>query len=408
MAKSQEVIAEEKMKTEKAKIRGVFEKVSGSGVWWIQYFDARGRRRREKAGTKSAAITLYRKRKTEALGGKKLPENLRSVVKVSDLAPAILRDYEINGKKSLVTVERRISKHLLPFFGSMSARELGTDDFNRYIDMRRKAGAANGTINREMAALKRMFHLARHGNPPKLRELPIFPTRLKESPPRQGFVEDQNYTVLLRHAEEPWLKGLIATAYSFAFRKGELLLEMKVRQLDLEARTLRLYAGTTKNDEGRVIMLTEEVCELLRACVANKRPEDYVFTRGSEPVRDFRGAWWALCIKAGLGKFVKRRDRQGKERSQWHGLLFHDLRRSAARNMVRYGISEGVVMKIGGWKTRSVFARYTIVSDADIAEVAGKIEAGRKTSMAKPAKPSATICATDQNQASRTKAAKAS
>jgi hypothetical protein len=153
---------------------------------------------------KSAGISLYQKRKTEALGGKKLPENLRSVVRVSDLAPAILRDYEINGKKSRVTVEQRLRKHVLPFFGAMSASELGTDDFNRYIDLRRKAGAENATINREMAALKRIFRLARHGNPPKLRELPVFPARLKESAPRQGFVEDQRYAVLMQHAEEPW------------------------------------------------------------------------------------------------------------------------------------------------------------------------------------------------------------
>ena len=64
------------MAKEKKKIRGVFEKVQGSGEWWIQYFDAEGRRRREKAGAKSHAIQLYQKRKTEVRQGKKLPENL--------------------------------------------------------------------------------------------------------------------------------------------------------------------------------------------------------------------------------------------------------------------------------------------------------------------------------------------
>jgi hypothetical protein len=58
--------------------RGVYEKLPGSGVWWIRYADTMGRIRREKAGTKSSALTLYRKRKTETLQGKKLPENLRT------------------------------------------------------------------------------------------------------------------------------------------------------------------------------------------------------------------------------------------------------------------------------------------------------------------------------------------
>jgi integrase len=69
------------------KVRGVFEKVAGSGIWWIQYFDADGRRRREKAGTRSNAVDLVRKRKTEALSGKKLPEKIRArVVRFEELA----------------------------------------------------------------------------------------------------------------------------------------------------------------------------------------------------------------------------------------------------------------------------------------------------------------------------------
>jgi len=69
------------------KLRGVFEKVRGSRVWWIQYFDADGRRRREKAGSKGNAIDLYRKRKNEVLTGKKLPEKIRTrIVRFEELA----------------------------------------------------------------------------------------------------------------------------------------------------------------------------------------------------------------------------------------------------------------------------------------------------------------------------------
>jgi hypothetical protein len=45
--------------------------------------------------------------------------------------------------------------------------------------------------------------------------------------------------------------------------------------------------------------MTQEVYELISACVAGKDESDHVFTRGSEAVLDFRGAWDALCVKAG-------------------------------------------------------------------------------------------------------------
>src|SRR5580704_13378480 len=77
--------------------RGIFEKHPGSGEWWICYWDAGGRKRREKAGTKSNAIDLYRKRKNEALQGKKLPEKLRrATVTFAEIAKDALAYSKVN------------------------------------------------------------------------------------------------------------------------------------------------------------------------------------------------------------------------------------------------------------------------------------------------------------------------
>jgi len=115
-------------------------------------------------------------------------------------------------------------------------------------------------------------------------------------------------------------------------------------------------------------------------------------------VRDFRDDWWALRIKAGLGKFVKRRDR--KRENVASGRAYGSMI-CAAR---RHGICGGTVsIKTLSCESEDgrlgTFLGGTISSvKLTSAEVAGKIEAGRMRSAPKRAKPSATLCATDVNR----------
>jgi integrase len=183
---------------------------------------------------------------------------------------------------------------------------------------------------------------------------------------------------------------MLAVAYSFGFRVGELL-SLRVRHFNVFTRTLTLDPGATKNDEARNIHLTQETYELLKLCVRGKRPDDYVFTReDGQPVRDLRVSWYKLCLRSGLGEMhcpqcltvsteYKKRCKECTMRLSYRGLLVHDQRRSAVRNMVRRGVPERVAMMVSGHKTRSVFERYNIVSDSDLAAAARKIEEGRAT-----------------------------
>src|SRR6266851_5949379 len=79
---------------------------------------------------------------------------------VSDLAEGLLRDYTVNGYKSLRTVKRRWEIHLAPCFGHLDATELSSEQIELYITRRRQEGAENSSINRELAALRRAYSLA--------------------------------------------------------------------------------------------------------------------------------------------------------------------------------------------------------------------------------------------------------
>jgi integrase len=275
---------------------------------------------------------------------------------VDELAVMFVRDYRINNRKSLTDAETRWNRHLKPFFGGMRAIDVTSEQLARYVDKRQQEEAANATINRELAALKRMFRLGQQSTPPKVVRAPKFP-KLVENNIRKGFLEDGQYRKLVEYCPELWFRSLVECGRTYGWRVSELL-SMHVNQLDVAQRVIRLEPGTTKNRDGREVLMTASVHKLLSALVHGKSPHDYVFTRANgKPVRDFRGTWQNACAHAGLPE-----------------LLFHDLRRTGARNLRRAGVAEGIIMKIGGWRTRSVFERYAIVSRSDMNDAILKLQ----------------------------------
>ena len=150
---------------------------------------------------------------------------------IEELAEDFLRDYRINGKTSLEDAEARWRLHLQPFFGSLHASQVTSTFLNRYVDERQEAGAANATINRELAALKRMFNLGRKATPPKVVFVPAFP-RLAENNIRQGFLEDAQYEKLLESCLGLWFQAIVELGATYGWRVGELL-KLRANQIDL-------------------------------------------------------------------------------------------------------------------------------------------------------------------------------
>ncbi len=330
-----------------------------STILWVKYHK-NGKPIRESAHTTKVkeAEKFLRARLAAISTGTYVGLRLEKV-RVSELADDLIREYRINGRKSIADLEARWKLHLQPFFGVLRAIEVTSQLVARYIDSRQQEKAENATINRELAALKRMFSLARQSTPLKVNSVPYI-AMLREDNIRTGFLESTQHDNLAAETGKVglWLRAMFETGYTYGWRHEELV-ALRVRQVNLGDGTIRLEPGTTKNSEGREVSMTLPVRTLLTQCVHGKEQDDHVFTREKgRPVRDFRGAWDSVCVAAKVP-----------------GLLFHDLRRTAARNLRRAGVAEGVIMKIGGWKTRSVFERYAIVSQSDICDAMMKLEA---------------------------------
>lgn len=357
-------------------------------VWWIQYW-RHGKCYRESSHChkESVARGLLKRRQGEiALGRFIGPE--ADKVTVRELAADYLTDYQVNDKASLDKAERLLKRHdndgkeidseFMRFFGDFRAHNVTTDQVKRYIAQRKEKGAANGTVNRELSGLKRMFNLGIQAE--KIYRKPYIPM-LQEGSPRAGFFEHGEF-IALRDASPDYFKPVVTFAYFTGWRKEEIL-SLRWNQVDLSARIVRLDPGTTKNKDGRQVMLEEELLEVMQeqwerrkvAEIPGESPTllcPYVFHRNGKPTGDIRDVWQSACVAAGLGQMIEI-EQAGKKKQKYVGKLFHDFRRTAVRNMIRNGTPERVAMQISGHKTRSVFDRYNITSEDDLREAARRM-----------------------------------
>jgi integrase len=278
-------------------------------------------------------------------------------VRFEELVEGLLHDYQANSRKSLDEAERRIRLHLAPFFTLKRAHQITTADVKAFIAHRREEGASNGEINRELACLKRMFNLGLEAD--KITRKPII-RLLEENNARQGFFERAEFESVLARLPD-WLRPAAMFAYQTGWRPRSEILPLTWNQVDLDAGTVRLEVGTTKNKGGRLVYLPVILRDVLESQwgehLAHYPECPFVFHRNGKRVKKANRSWNRACQEAGLV-----------------GKIPHDFRRTAVRNMVRAGIPERVAMQIAGHKTRSVFDRYHIVSDGDLREAAQKLD----------------------------------
>ncbi|MBI1956676.1 MAG: site-specific integrase [Acidobacteria bacterium] len=348
-------------------------KMKGSKNWWIAYCH-RGIEHRESCGSPDLKVAkdLLKQRVqqmgADVLGLKAFVGPVENRITVDNMLDALQIDHRLRRRKALPQLQSHL-KPLREYFGNRRAVDVTSDVVDRYIEIR-SAEKSPATVNRELSLLRQAFRIAiRH------RKLTMAPEirRLEESNVRQGFFEAADFENVVGFLPE-YLKGVACFGYLSGWRKGEIQ-SLLWNDVDREACVIRLRPENSKTGEGRVLALEGELWDMIeRQWEARqyKRADGtvafslYVFHLDGAPIGDFRKAWGTACQKANVP-----------------GKLFHDLRRTAVRNMIRASVPERVAMSISGHKTRAIFDRYNIVSEEDLRQAAKQTQSYLKSVQSK-------------------------
>ena len=321
-----------------------------TSVFWLDY-SVYGRRYRESAKTtsKREAQRLLREKQAEREAGKVVGRPDR--VTFADLRAGLERHYQLQGNRSLRRAQQALD-HLQDFFGS-EARALDISKYRigQYLEQRLREGAARATACYEVRILSAAFGAAVEDGLLAFRPVFKLPT-IRNA--RTGFFEEGDFAALVLELPAH-VRAVVRFLRMTGWRKSEAL-GLTWDQVDWDGEVIRLSSAQTKGGDARLFPfgLAPELKQLLQE-QWDQRKGVFVFHRRGRPIKGFRRVWLRACKKAGL-----------------EGRLVHDLRRTAARDFRRQGVSEGEIMKLCGWKTRAMFDRYNIIDEQDLAQAVAK------------------------------------
>lgn len=289
---------------------------------------------------------------------------------IAGLMDYVQDDYDINNKSNRTKIACTLN-HVRNWFQKIPANGVTGDTFTAYKKHRQAQKAANGSINRELSAIRRGYTLAKDAG--KIREIPAI-HKLDEADPRSGFFEREELAAALKYLPG-YLHRLIQIFYITGWRKMEVL-NLRTRQVEknLKLNRLRLEPGETKNGKPRnfplkvIPQLRDLIAEQLEATRALEKELGavlpYLFNRpDGERIVGYRKAWdSAMRQSVDAGEVEKRL------------LPCHDFRRTAVRNLVDGArVPHKLAMYLTGHLTESVFWRYFNVDEGLIEDSAEKL-----------------------------------
>lgn len=319
------------------KARGIYEKVPGSGVWWIRYSDGK-RIRREKVGTRQNAIDFYHKRKSQVKGGELVPQRRGQGIKVGDLCADALTWFKERKKKSIRVFEQRI-RVIDRELGHFAADGITPQDIDEWLAKHEKW--SNATRNRYKSTLSKAYQLGLVRG-----KVSVNPARLAEH--WQETTEKVRY---LRDDEEKRIRAAILKLYPKHIHAFEIALHAGMRQgeqftlkwheIDFDRRTI--YLARTKTGHHREIPMNATVLRALTELQKDPPADGGVFpsNRYKTSITHPR-KWWKAVLKE----------------AKVDNLRWHDLRHTFISRLVMAGVDLRTVQELSGHRELSMLTRY--------------------------------------------------
>jgi integrase len=336
---------------------GVPLKKSGHKVYWVEFYDESGKRRRERIGpSKAAAEQRLREVLKARTEGRHIDKDLSARLSLGELFQWYKGLPDVKAKRTykkefsfIMNLERLLGKNTkikeinpgrIEVYGSTRLAEQSPRHPGKTVRA--------STVNREVACLNAALNMAvRHR---KLNANPVAILRpLAENNVRMRLLTDEEYSKLVTCCPD-YLRPIVILAFHSGMRKSEIVF-LTWDEVDLAKGFIRLSADRTKTKVARSIPLHPDVKSLLRR-IPCPLHTDRVFLRHGEPIDDFSKAFQAACHRAELEDFT-----------------FHDLRHCALNRLRLAGKDFFKIMAISGHKTMSVFKRYNLVTEDELSKV---------------------------------------
>jgi integrase len=346
-----------------------------SKLWWLDY-SLDGRRHRESAETddRSVALERLRQKLSGAHNGEEWSETSATF---DDLEKRIIENYTKKNRNLRVLKVCRLPP-LRRHLGNMQARDIDEARINRYaserknekkmiggkLKIRSKNCVSGPTVNRELTTLRRMLNLAYEAR--MIKRVPVF-EMFGESPARKGFVDKHHVEKMQQYCPTETYENLLDIMFITGWRASSELMTRKWDDVDFAGGELRLWVGEGKDRKvGRVFKLLPSLREAFerqrnyvrKIELRERKVIPWVFVKpNGDHLRAPRNGLASIFAKAGLP-----------------GLLPHDFRRSAVRNLNKARVDRHTAKALVGHKTDSMYARYSIVDEEMMDTAAAQLE----------------------------------